>query len=161
MSIINDKGIEKISEEIEKTPIIVVDGKNYKEITNVLYRIPYRVDNLKVIEAPPTEEDEKERNYLLSRIDDCIKILKKDKNSRRAVFSNIYENKLCKCICLVHLYIRNDMLNIFEYYRSQDIEHNFMYDYITSIMLMKKASDALSINPGLITVRVMSLHKHV
>lgn len=139
-------------------PDIEIDGKKYKELVNCIYEIPYEPAILEIMKEPHTEDDEKERNYLLKRIDDCATTLKDDINSRRAVYCNLYENNLAKCICLIQVFVRQNKLYINQYYRSQEFERNGRYDFQTATMLMRKASKLLNVEPGKVTVFVTSLH---
>jgi thymidylate synthase len=82
-------------------------------------------------------------------------------NSRRAVFTNLYDNGLGKCISLVHLFCRDGKAYINQYYRSQEFNKNFAYDFQTAIILMKKAMNELNVKPGLIIVFVANLHKEI
>jgi hypothetical protein len=166
MSVTIYKSNTEIVNDLVRQPTITIDGSNYKELINVVYEISYRPVK---VDLPPQEpDDDVERNYLLSRLDQCMEIiLIEDANTRRAVYPNIYPNGLCKCICLVHFFVRGKELHINEYYRSQNYDRNYMYDCDTACLLMERGLSLLNkycafevdkIKPGKITVFCSNLH---
>jgi hypothetical protein len=160
----NDKEIEH---DLVRSPSIEIGGSAYKEIINAVYEIPYRKPRAP-FHSPDLVEDDHERQYLMKRIDDCIVILlAEDRNSRRAVYANLYPSEMCKCICLVHLFLRDQKLYINEYYRSQNYQRNYGYDCDTACMLMEKALGMINkycafevdkVTAGSITVFCSNLH---
>jgi thymidylate synthase len=151
--------MKNLLNKLEKSKPIVIDGKYYKELYNVEYKIKYNKEILDLFIPHHQDDDLIERNYLLKRLDECIEILKQDVHSRRAVFANLYDNNLCKCISLVQVFIRNKKIYINLYWRSQNVTINESYDRITSHLLMKKLITNLKLKPGIVTCFVMSLHK--
>lgn len=149
------------------TESIKIDNKLYKELNNVIYEIPYSYFSEIAEMVPNHIEDEYERQYLLSRIPECIKEFSNEQNSRKAVYANIYQNNMCKCICTVNMYIRKGKLYINEFYRSQNFNSNFFYDCKTACLIMDetiyqlKEKCNLDIQPGIITVFCSNLHKNI
>ena len=147
--------------ELNKAHKISIDKKMYKELCNIVYELEYKSTQLKKNIEPHMYEDFLERVYLMGRLDRCIEFLKEDEHSRRAVFSNLYENQMGRCIVAVHTFIRDDKVHINEYYRSQEASRNFQYDYQTACLLMDKLTKQLNKKVGKITVMVMSFHKEI
>jgi len=155
---------KKLFKDLEKSKPILIDGKNYKELFNITYTLEYRNGKTKRKAQPHLQDDHYERLYLLAKLDHCIEVLGHDIHSRRAAFSNLYENGLGKCIVLVQIFVRDGRLYINEYYRSQEASRNFEYDKETASLLMDKILDEFKedgIKPGTITVMVMSFHKEI
>jgi len=147
--------------DLNKAPKIIIDKKKYKELCNISYMLEYKTSQLNKKIKPHMNEDFLERVYLLGRLDRCIEFLQDDEHSRRAVFSNLYENQMGRCIVTVHAFIRDDKVHINEYYRSQEASRNFQYDYQTACLLMNKLTKQLNKKVGKITVMVMSFHKEI
>jgi hypothetical protein len=155
---------KKLFKDLKKSKPIVIDGKNYKELFNITYTLEYRNGKTKRVAQPHTTDDHYERLYLLRKLEHCSEVLEHDLHSRRAAFSNLYENGLGKCIVSVHIFIRDNKLYINEYYRSQEASRNFEYDKDTAMLLMDKLLEDFKedgIKPGTITVMVMSFHKEI
>lgn len=138
-----------------------ISGKKYEEYLNLDYEIDYNLKKLDEQIPYPHIEDEEERNYLLERCDDVIEILKKDKYSRQAVFTNLYENGMGKCIVLVHFFYRADKLFLNTYFRSQNMENNLEYDKQTHILMMNKVCKSLNFLPGKIFVFCANFHREI
>jgi thymidylate synthase len=119
--------------------------------------LPYN-ELLTVVNIPyPHLEDEEERNYLLSRTRECIDLFKDESQTRQAVYSNLYQNNMGKCISLIQFFI-HDELCLNAYIRSQESKNNFMYDYQTMCLLIKKVSNEIIITPGKITIFTTNFH---
>jgi len=153
--------IDELKKCLSNSPIINIDGKKYRELCNVTYKIDFDIYSLIAPLKPHMEDDLLERNYLLKRLDECITELKRDKHSRRAVFSNLYPNGLGKCISLVQVFIRNDIVNMNLYYRSQEADRNLQFDIQTANLMMEKLIKDLESEPGEINVFVTSFHREI
>lgn len=138
---------------------VLIGGKKYKELLNIVYELPFSKKIIKEAISPPHLEDEYERDYLFKRLDDVILILKKDINSRQAIYANLYSNKMGKCITTVHFFVRNNKIHLNTYFRSQEAIKNFRYDHQTHCLLVKEVSRKLRVGIGTITVFVANFHK--
>lgn len=158
--------LNQITKALCNAPTIIVDCSEYKELINVQYEIPYhRPDIIKI--QPNEQDDDVERKYIMNHSEHSLEYLIEDRNSRRAVFPITYVNGMGKCICLVHLFIRDQKLHINEYFRSQNFQRNFEYDCETACMVMENCLNILNkhelfeydqIEPGTITVFCANLH---
>ena len=154
---------ELLKTDLNNQPLIKICDKQWKELVNVSYEIPYDTDKIITLKNYETFDDFLERIYMMSTVDMSIDLFKNDIHSRRAAFSNTYpmDEHACKCIGMVQLFIRDVFVHINEFYRSQNFETNFEYDCQTAILLMKKATEKFNVLPGHITVFCTSLHKEV
>jgi len=150
---------KKLLGDLEKSiNVIKIDGKNFKELLNISYEIDYQSNILDKRVSPDKLDDQLERGYLIDRSDECIKLINKDIHTRRGVYCNLYQNNFGKCISLVQIFIRDKKIFINEYYRSQHL-NNFKYDCQTASLIMENLILDLNLDPGKITVFVMSFHK--
>ena len=145
----------------KQSKIITIEGKEFVELTNIIFDLNFDKHILKEKLELPNNNDKKEREYLISRLPEVINVLNRDINSRRAVFTNLYDNNLGKCISLVHFFVREGKVNLNTYFRSQEASKNFFYDYQTHMILIKKVSDKLKLEPGKITIFVANFHLEI
>lgn len=141
--------------------IVEVSRKKFQELINIIYELKYYEEALRLKIGLPCLEDKEERDYLLWRTDDVIKVLQRDRNSRQAVFSVLYNNNLGKCISLVHFFIRDEKVYLNTYFRSQEGFKNFDYDFQTHCLLANKVAKFLNIDVGKITVFVANFHRTI
>lgn len=139
---------------------IIINNKKYLELINVHYNITYNNDILNTKIKPNFQDDEDERNYILSRVkDELIPLLKKDHNTRQACFTILYPNNLGHCISLIHILLRNKTVILNEYYRSQNYEINKAYDDQTACLIVKEVLKYFKNYNTQINVFVGSYHK--
>jgi len=150
---------EHLYGDLANSKSIVIDNKKYKELINISYELTFSTDFIFERIPPHQPDDLNERQYLIRRLFDCISILENDKHSRRAAYANVYTNKMCKCISMVQVFIRDGNININEFYRSQHAIRNFDFDVQTASILMDMLTHELNVQPGKITVFVTSFHK--
>lgn len=105
-----------------------------------------------------------EKKYGFDQIEQVINLLKKDKNTRRAVLNisdpaiDRINTKDMQCTIAIQFLIRNNKLNTTVYMRSNDIIFGFPYDYIYFISLAYYISSKLGIELGTYTHIATSLH---
>ena len=109
-----------------------------------------------------SEEDKKERNWLLDNIDVATREIYNNLFTRRAIMYNLYESGLeHNCLNSLHLYFREDELNLNVYVRSMNFDNNFKDDLYTFNMFLNKACAKLGLDKGQIVVFIMSLHRKI
>lgn len=102
--------------------------------------------------------------YTKDQIQEVIRMLELDKDSRRAVLniSVPYLDKIntkdFQCTIAVQFLIRNNKLNETVFMRSNDVILGFPYDYIYFISLGQFIADSLGIKLGTYTHHATSLH---
>ncbi|MFA5174618.1 MAG: hypothetical protein WC438_05550 [Candidatus Pacearchaeota archaeon] len=150
------KDVRKINEIFLKK---AKEVGNTLELVNVYFS--FDEDYIKTFVAPVSKIDKGERTWLYKEVNNAISILKKDKNTRKAIFYNLHKSDLeHNCLSLFHLYFRNDLLNMNVYVRSMNFDVNFEQDMYTFDIILNKASKKLKLKRGLINVYIMSLHKY-
>jgi len=150
---------KKIIEDLDNQQEVSINEKQYKELLNVVYEVDYFENN--IVTALPNEvDDQLEREYLIRTLINSMNCFTDEKNSRRLVFSNLYSNKLCKCISLVAVFIRDDKFYIDIFIRSQNFIKNFKFDCETMALLMRVGIIS-NLKPGKITVLCVNLHKEI
>jgi len=108
---------------------------------------------------PNTQEDVKERLFLMKNIDRIVKKIKIDKGGRQCCFSlNYKDNFFTRCPSLIHFQIDYYKLNMVVYMRSWNYLKNFQYDIQTMSLLLYLVSKKLNKCPNKITFVVYSLH---
>ena len=156
---INNILLYKTPDEIEKSfdkfgQIV----SNTKELNNVILTyigVKEPVYNISL-------EDQKERNWLHKKIDSAISELEKEKYTRKAIIYNLFPSKLDhNCLNNLHLYYRNNTLNMNVYVRSMNYDINFQHDLYTFETILNKACQRLVLNKGRVTLFIMSLHKFI
>lgn len=141
---------------------IIIRGIKYDEQINYQYQINFDKDIINHYIKPNFQEDEDERKYILSRIEnEIIPLLKKDNNTRQACFSILYPNNLGHCISLIHIMLRNNTIILNEYYRSQNYELNRKYDDQTACMIIDLINKFFPQYNNQINVFVGSYHKEI
>lgn len=141
--------------------IIKIDGKKWFEIVNIQFVLTSRM-KFGFIEEP-SGDDFNERRYWWLKVNDVVKILKKDLFSRRAIFTNVYKKRImnCKCISTVHFYYRENQLNLNVYMRSCNYDKHFIFDMNTFLAMRRDVTKKLSIEKGNINIIIFSLHKEI
>jgi len=147
--------------ELVRQHFITIGGKQYQELLNISYKLDFSEQELEKYVESPHFEDEVEREYLLKRVDDVISVLKNDINSRQAIFANLYDNGLGKCITSAHFFVRDGKVFLNTYFRSQEAEKNLEYDKFTHFLLVNKVSKELGLEVGEITVIVANFHRTI
>lgn len=138
--------------------VVTIGDKQFRELINVLYQLPYNELTIEQNVPEPHEEDRKEREYLLIRSEDCIRLLKDCEHSRQAIYTNLYPNNMAKCIVSAHFFVRDGKVYLNMYIRSQEATKNFNYDHQTACLLMKKVAEALDLEKGQILIFAANLH---
>ena len=109
-----------------------------------------------------SEADREERQWLLTEINKAIEKIKEDKYTRKAIIYNLFPSKLDhNCLNNLHLYYRNNSLNMNVYIRSMNFRVNFEHDLYTFEIILKKACKELMLSKGRVTLFIMSLHKFI
>lgn len=141
---------------------IIIRGIKYEEQINYQYQVKFDKDIIKTYIKPNFQEDEDERKYILSRVkNEIIPLLKQDNNTRQACFSILYPNGLGHCISLIHILLRDNMIILNEYYRSQNYELNRAYDDQTACMIVNLIGKTFLGYKKQINVFVGSYHKEL
>lgn len=154
------KDYNKILNALNKEQIIIINGKGYRELINVLYEVDYFENSVVTVYANE-KDDKNEREFLIKTLNKNLNIFEDEINSRKLAFSNLYSNNLCKCISLINVFIRDDKFFMNVYIRSQNFIRNFKYDCETMSILMRIGITAFNLKPGIITVFCANLHKIV
>lgn len=100
---------------------------------------------------------------IADKIDDVVKRLKEDKDTRQAVLT-IYQNDVCRitkdppCTLNLHFLIRNNKLNLITYMRSNDIIWGTPYDIFMFTTLQRLVANKLWIEVGWYKHIPSSLH---
>ena len=106
------------------------------------------------------------KKYGINQVEQIIDLLRKDKNSRRAVLNisdasiNRITTKDMQCTIAIQFLIRKNKLNMTVYMRSNDVYFGLPYDYIFFESLHQYISSQLNINVGIYTHIVTSLHMY-
>ncbi len=152
-----------VLDETDKTKIegyfkhIAEKVKNTLELKNVI--LTY--NSTPIDTSLSGSKDEEERNWLLNvGLNRAIDLITEDRDTRKAVFYNLYESGLeYNCLNVFHLYYRNGELDLNVYVRSMNYDTNFAYDSFTFQMILQKASEKLNLKMGKVLLHIMSLHK--
>jgi hypothetical protein len=144
-----------------KGSINLIGGKKYFELTDIKFSFEFDEEIIKENIECPDIEDKKEREYLIRSSKDVVYLFKKDINTRQAIFANLYGSGLAKCISFVHYFIRNNILNMNVYQRSQNIANNFQYDYQTYNILLYVMMKELTIKKSIANITVANLHREI
>lgn len=107
------------------------------------------------------------KKYHFDQLQQIINLLKKDKNSRRAVLNisdptiNRITTKDMQCTIAIQFLIRNNKLEETVYMRSNDIYFGFPYDYVYFISLGKYIASQLNLTLSKYTHNATSLHMYL
>ena len=107
------------------------------------------------------------KKYGFNQLEQIIKLLKKDKNSRRAVLNisdpaiDRIKTKDMQCTIAIQFLIRNGALEETVYMRSNDINFGLPYDYIFFVSLGKYIAKRLGIKLSKYTHNATSLHMYL
>lgn len=107
------------------------------------------------------------KKYGFDQLQQIIELLKKDRNTRRAVLNisdpaiNRIETKDMQCTIALQFLIRNDKLEMTVYMRSNDIYFGFPYDYIYFVSLGQYIAKQLNIEFSLYTHHATSMHMYL
>ena len=108
-----------------------------------------------------------QKKYGFDQLQQIIELLKKDKNSRRAVLNisdpsiNRITTKDMQCTIALQFLIRNNELQMTVYMRSNDIYFGLPYDYIYFVSIGQYIANKLNINFGLYTHHATSMHMYL
>lgn len=106
------------------------------------------------------------KKYGFNQLEQIIELLKKDKNSRRAVLNisdptlNRIATKDMQCTMSIQFLVRNNELQETVYMRSNDIYFGFPYDYVFFVSLGEYVAKKLNLKLGLYTHHATSLHMY-
>lgn len=106
------------------------------------------------------------KKYGFNQLEQIIELLKKDKNSRRAVLNisdptlNRITTKDMQCTMSIQFLVRNNELQETVYMRSNDIYFGFPYDYVFFVSLGEYVAKKLNLKLGLYTHHATSLHMY-
>ena len=106
------------------------------------------------------------KKYGFNQLEQIIELLKKDKNSRRAVLNisdptlNRITTKDMQCTMSIQFLVRNNELQETVYMRSNDIYFGFPYDYVFFVSLGEYVGKKLNLKLGLYTHHATSLHMY-
>lgn len=101
-------------------------------------------------------------NEWKDQIDLCIKRLKEDRNSRRAVIIGDIKQKYPDCIVAIHFLIRNERLYTIVFSRAMDVENKMIQDIKIVSEIVKIIARNLKVKKsGFINWTVGSLHYYV
>ena len=106
------------------------------------------------------------KKYGFNQLEQIIELLKKDKNSRRAVLNisdptlNRITTKDMQCTMSIQFLVRNNELQETVYMRSNDIYFGFPYDYVFFVSLGEYIAKELNLKLGLYTHHATSLHMY-
>ncbi len=106
------------------------------------------------------------KKYGFNQLEQIIELLKKDKNSRRAVLNisdptlNRITTKDMQCTMSIQFLVRNNELQETVYMRSNDIYFGFPYDYVFFLSLGEYIAKELNLKLGLYTHHATSLHMY-
>lgn len=106
------------------------------------------------------------KKYGFNQLEQIIELLKKDKNSRRAVLNisdptlNRITTKDMQCTMSIQFLVRNNKLQETVYMRSNDIYFGFPYDYVFFLSLGEYIAKELNLKLGLYTHHATSLHMY-
>lgn len=108
-----------------------------------------------------------EKKYGFDQIQQIIKLLKKDPNSRRAVLNisdpsiNRIKTKDMQCTIALQFLIRDEKLQTTVYMRSNDVYFGFPYDYIYFVSIASYIADKLGIKLGQYIHNATSIHMYL
>lgn len=106
------------------------------------------------------------KKYGFNQLEQIIELLKKDRNSRRAVLNlsdptiNRITTKDMQCTMSLQFLIRGDELQETVYMRSNDIYFGFPYDYAFFVSIGEYIAKQLNLKLGLYTHHATSLHMY-
>jgi len=107
------------------------------------------------------------KKYGYNQVEQIIELLKKDKNSRRAVLNisdptlNKITTKDMQCTMSIQFLIRNNRLEETVYMRSNDVYFGLPYDYFFFVSLGQYIAKCLNLNLGLYTHHSTSMHLYL
>lgn len=105
------------------------------------------------------------RLHGINQIDEIVRLLKKDKNSRRAVIHvhNIGDSeiKYAPCIDSIHFLIRNDLLECHSFWRSENALTLLPTNIFEFTMLQELIATQLDVDVGRYVHTVSSLHYYL
>lgn len=165
--------IEKAFQSKEAKKIETYNGKDQKfqetlELTNYRYTLDFDEISANLLSTNfknNNEEEKIERDFILTRTRDVSLHLLTHKATRQASFVNNYDGKDNHCLAYFHFYIRDEILNLNVYVRSQNYDTNFIFDAQTFLLachLMKQIlSHDFNFKKTIINVHTMSLHRVV
>ncbi|MAG47150.1 hypothetical protein CL617_00970 [archaeon] len=145
---------------------VKINNQDFKEIFDFNYQTEIQDDILNKKINPASLADKIEREKLLEKVKSGIDYLLFDKHSRQFVIQMEYDERedLAGCLSLMQFIIRDNVLHLFVFVRSQHFDRNFLYDNQTYMLLTKTLRDDLKKNKIIIEneeihVHITSLHK--
>jgi hypothetical protein len=151
-------------DDFQHNIFIRVNNQTTIELYNYHYELSEEIikEFLKENYEANSVADAVERKEIIEFFVDQIKTFNKDLHTRQVVFQPKYEDKetLAACISCIQCIIRNGLIDIHIFVRSQNFETNFLYDNLTYCLIMLEIHKRIdNIEIGNIYVKVVSLHK--
>jgi len=140
--------------------IVTVRGLKTKETINTLIDIDAETINYAITKILDTDEYNDDAIRIQPKLDNIIKILKKDKYSRQAVLSN-WDPAINQCFTQFQFLIRDNKINMMVHLRSSDIEHRLRGDIIFFAHKLNYVSKAMKVDVGKMYIYIASLHYYL
>lgn len=150
---------QELIKELEQQQVINIANKNWRELIDI--NIKVHLDDMMQLTqqkyTPNKPEDREERNEILR----FFHFFDGELNTRQAVMQPKYkeDENIAACISCIQYIIRDGMLYLYVFVRSQNIESNFLYDFQTFSLVYIYLLDKYKLKYGNCRVHITSLHK--
>lgn len=125
-------------------------------ILKTLEELKYTLDKLQ------SEEDNLERDKILTQFDELFPMLRKNPQTRRCVATFMTESEgqlTYACPTLIHVFIEDNKVCVKSYFRSLNLKKNFEFDKNTLRRLLINACMTLDKKPGYIKIFIGCPHE--